>query len=55
MSEEITILIAAIYAGIVAISFKRVGLISALMWPLTVILLGLFVYFTAALSQPKDE
>jgi uncharacterized membrane protein YvlD (DUF360 family) len=56
MSEEIMILIAAVYAGIVALSFKRVGMLSAIMWPITIILLGLYVFFVTALSQPpKDE
>jgi uncharacterized membrane protein YvlD (DUF360 family) len=55
MSEEIMILIAAIYAGIVAISFKRVGMLSALMWPITIILLGLYVFLVTALSQPPND
>ena len=55
MSEEYIVLIAAVYAAIVAISFKRAGFISAIIWPVTIILLGTYVFFVTALSQRPEE
>ncbi len=55
MSEEVTFIIAGIYAAVVAISFRRVGMISAVLWPVTIILLGTYVFFVTALSQPSND
>lgn len=51
--------IACLYALMVAISYNRAGLIAALFWPVTIVLLGLVVYvriITSDLPQspPKE-
>jgi hypothetical protein len=55
MSDEHIFLIAVVYATIVAVSFKRAGFISAIIWPVTIILLGTYVFFVTALSQRPEE
>ena len=57
MSEEIIILIAAIYASIVTVSYKKTGFVQALFWPINIIILGTYIYFLAILQedQPPEE
>lgn len=53
MSQELIILNAVIYATIVALSYQRVGFLAALLFPLTIILMGIMVYLTV-LTQPRQ-
>jgi uncharacterized membrane protein YagU involved in acid resistance len=53
MSEEFIIINAVIYASIVALTYKKVGLLAALLFPLTIILMGIMVYLTV-LTQPRQ-
>ena len=56
MSEEIIVLIAAIYAAIVALSFKKLGIGQALFWPFIIIFLGSYVFFQALTqASPPEE
>lgn len=57
MSEDIIILIAAIYAAIVTLSYKKTGFMQALLWPMMIVILGTYVYFLAVLQEepPPEE
>jgi len=55
MSEEIIVPIAAIYASMVAISYRKVGIIQSLIWPITIICVGLIVYFTIIFSSEEQN
>ena len=53
MSQELIILNAVIYATIVALSYQKVRFLAALLFPLTIILMGIMVYLTV-LTQPRQ-
>lgn len=53
MSDNVIIFIAAIYATIVALSARKVGFIAAALFPVTIILLGIFQYVLIA-TYPSE-
>lgn len=54
MSEEFIIINAVIYASIVALTYRKVGFLAALLFPFTIILMGIMVYLTV-LTQPAGQ
>jgi|GEM_PF-6068289 len=54
MSQELIILNAVIYATIVALSYQKVRFLAALLFPLTIILMGIMVYVTV-LTEPRQQ
>lgn len=49
------VMIAVIYATIVAMSYRKVGFFPALIWPMTVILTGIMVYLSIMLAPDPDD
>lgn len=54
MSQELIILNGVIYASIVALTYRKVGFLPALIFPFTIILMGIMVYLTV-LTQPTNQ
>ena len=54
MSEDLIVPIAAIYASVVAIAYRRIGILPALIWPVTIICVGMIV-FLATIFAPEGQ
>lgn len=55
MDQDFIIFIAVIYASIVAMSFNKVGLLPALLFPLTIVILGVIQYLIFLSYTPPPE
>jgi len=53
MDEAHLMIIAALYAAVVAVSYKKFGLINALIWPLIIIMLGFILYFSTVFKREE--
>lgn len=54
MSEDIIVPIAAIYASVVAFSYRKIGIFPALIWPVTIVCVGMIV-FLATIFAPEGQ
>lgn len=54
MTDDIIVPIAAIYASVVAISYRKIGILPALIWPVTIVCVGMIV-FLATIFAPEDQ
>jgi len=56
MSNVVIVLIALVYATIVAMSYRKAGFMPALLFPLTIIVAGTMVYLRVVLTElPPEE
>jgi len=55
MDENVAMLLAGMYALIVAMSYRKVGFFAALLWPLTIIIMGTIVYLSFTVSSPPEQ
>lgn len=54
MTDDIIVPIAAIYASMVAISYRKIGILPAIIWPFTIVCVGMIV-FLATIFAPEDQ
>lgn len=56
MSNVVIVLIALVYATIVAMTYRKTGFMPALLFPLTIIVAGTMVYLRVVLTElPPEE
>jgi hypothetical protein len=55
MTEEIIVLVAAIYASVAAIAYRRIGFLPAIVWPATIVCIGTIVFFVTILTPPNQD
>jgi hypothetical protein len=47
--------IACLYALMVAMSYRKVGFLAALFWPITIVIMGIVVYVSFMLAPPPEQ
>lgn len=54
MAENVLVILAALYASVVVLSYRKVGFVTALIWPVSMFLLGMIIYINVMLTPPKE-
>ncbi len=55
MTDDIIVPLAAIYASVVAIAYRRIGLFPALIWPFIIVCMGIIVFLATVFSFQYPE
>ena len=56
MTDDVALILAiGIYTAVIAISYKKTGLLPAVFWPLTIIIAGTMVYLRVLIHEEKDN
>ena len=53
--ENLDVFIAVLYSLIVAMSYRKVGFLAALFWPITIVIMGIVVYVSFMLAPPPEQ
>jgi hypothetical protein len=54
MTDNGLIVIAGLYALMVVLSYRKVGFVTALFWPMSMFFIGMVVFIHILLTPPKE-